>query len=529
MDVKHKHKADTGFRVGLPLAAHFALTMSIALAIVSAASNFFLFEQSQGILAEAQEEALSKALLLSSGPFEQQIELKRLSGERAALESIEEKVAKAIEDTVRLDGPSAQVDALTKLQQSVAAERDQRVRAHDELAAQELWQTLPGRPEVLGDGSVTRAEIQYGPDGAEHGAIYSYQPDERWTYNLLIPGAIAESGSNLFGLFVGATFAIIAVAALASVWVASRVSRPLEALVDDVRHISAGDLHHRTHAQGSGEVVLLARSIDRMTNNLLEARENEIELQVRTREVELAAEIRGQLLPQTTPEVPGYAVGHLHIASTTLGGDFHDLLEIGAEERPGVGLLVCEISGKGAPAALVGATARAYLRSRLADGGDLKEALQDVNRQLVRDVPRGVSVSSLYALLDPAQALALVTCTGHKLPLIRYTGADKKVRLIHPEGIAMGFDKGPVFNTALEVAKVPIAPGDRLVLVNSGAVTIANAEGAELGEKAFYTQIMRLGGLPTEAFLSKLREALEAYRGEAALVRDVSVLTLARL
>lgn len=529
MDVKEKPKADSNFRVGLPLAAHFALTMSIALALVSAASNYFLFKQSQGILAEAQEEALIKALWLSSGPMKQALEVQRLRGERETLESVEGKVGKAIEDTLRLDGPSAQVDALTKLQQTLVAERDQRIKAHDDLAGQQLWKALPEKPAIVGDGTVTRAEIQYGEGDAEHGVVYSYQPDERATYNLLIPDAIAESGSNLFGLFVGATFVIIIVAALASAWVATRVSRPLEALVDDVRHISAGDLHHRTHAQGGGEVVLLARSIDRMTNNLLEARENEIELQVRTREVELAAEIRGQLLPQTTPEVPGYGVGHMHIASTTLGGDFHDLIEIGPEGRGGVGLLICEISGKGAPAALVGATARSYLRSRLSGGGDLEEALQDVNRQLVRDVPRGVSVSSLYVLLDPAQAIAMVTCTGHKLPLIRYTGADKKVRLIHPEGIAMGFDKGPVFNTALEVAKVPIAPGDRLVLVNSGAVTIANAQGAELGEKAFYTQIMRLGGLSTEAFLAKLREALEAYRGEAPLVRDVSVLTLARL
>jgi serine phosphatase RsbU (regulator of sigma subunit) len=340
---------------------------------------------------------------------------------------------------------------------------------------------------------------------------------------------MGESGSRLFGLFAGSTFAIIVVGALVSMWVASRVSRPLRKIVEDVRHISAGDLRHRTHAEGGGEIVLLARSIDRMTKNLLEARENEIELQVRNREVELAAEVRGQLLPQATPEVPGYGIGHMHIASATLGGDFHDLIEVGTEEHRAVGLLVCEISGKGAPAALVGATARSYLRSRLPGGGDLKTALQDVNRQLVRDVPRGMAVASLYVLLDPEEGTVMVTCTGHKVPLIRYTGADRKVRLIHPEGIALGFDKGPVFNSTLQVAKVPVDRGDRLVLVNSGAVTIANSQGAELGEKALYTQIMRLGGLGTEAFLARLREALEAYRGEGPLQRDVSVLTLARL
>jgi serine phosphatase RsbU (regulator of sigma subunit) len=155
--------------------------------------------------------------------------------------------------------------------------------------------------------------------------------------------------------------------------------------------------------------------------------------------------------------------------------------------------------------------------------------MQDVNRQLVRDVHRGIAVASLYVLLDPEQGTAAVTCTGHKLPLIRYTGADKRVRLIHPEGIALGFDRGPVFDAKLETVKVPVDPGDRLVLVNSGAVSTVDEAGAELGEKALYAYVQRLGGLSTDAFLAKLVAALEAYRGEAPFPRDVSILTVARL
>jgi sigma-B regulation protein RsbU (phosphoserine phosphatase) len=249
---------------------------------------------------------------------------------------------------------------------------------------------------------------------------------------------------------------------------------------------------------------------------------------VRTREVEVASEIRSQLLPQSVPKLEGYQIGQLHLASSALGGDFHDMIDTGGSESPGVGLLVCEISGRGVPAALVGATARSYLRAMLMGGGDVGRSLRDVNRELARDVRRGIAVTALYARVDAVQGIATVACTGHKVPLIRFTGSDKKVRLIHPEGIALGFDKGPVFDGKLEIAKAPIDPGDRLVLVNSAAVTIANAEGEELGEKALYALVMRLGALPTEQFLAKLREALEAHRGEAALARDISIVTISR-
>ena len=76
--------------------------------------------------------------------------------------------------------------------------------------------------------------------------------------------------------------------------------------------------------------------------------------------------------------------------------------------------------------------------------------------------------------------------------------------------------------------QVPIEPGDRLGLVNSGAVAIADAAGAELGEKALYGHVMRLGSLPTAAFLSKLEAALKAHAGESDLPRDISVLTISR-
>jgi serine phosphatase RsbU (regulator of sigma subunit) len=111
---------------------------------------------------------------------------------------------------------------------------------------------------------------------------------------------------------------------------------------------------------------------------------------------------------------------------------------------------------------------------------------------------------------------------------VRFTAEDRKVRVVHPEGIALGFDKGPVFDSKLELALVPVERGDRLVLVNSGAVTVANAEGAELGEKGLYALVMKYGALPTDQFLSKLREALLAHAGDAPRERDISIVTVSR-
>jgi serine phosphatase RsbU (regulator of sigma subunit) len=111
---------------------------------------------------------------------------------------------------------------------------------------------------------------------------------------------------------------------------------------------------------------------------------------------------------------------------------------------------------------------------------------------------------------------------------VRYTAADKKLRLVQPEGIALGFDKGPVFDRSLEIQRVPLEPGDSLVLVNTGAVSLTNEAGQELGEKAFYKYVMALAGEPAEHFLERLKGALVKYAGERALPRDVSIVSVRR-
>jgi len=223
--------------------------------------------------------------------------------------------------------------------------------------------------------------------------------------------------------------------------------------------------------------------------------------------------------------VPGYEVAALNMGSDDLGGDFHDFIEL-PDGR--LGLLVCDVSGRGLPGALVGATARSYLRAELARGGDLKAALHHINRQLAHDVRRGMFVSALYVLIEPSTHKATVACTGHKVPVVRYTAADSKVRAVQPEGIALGFDKGPIFERALQLTEVQLASGDRLVLSNTGPVVMQNSAGAEFGEKQFYAAIHKFGNRGGEEMLDRLRTIFESYHEGVTLPRDIAVITLAR-
>lgn len=395
-----------------------------------------------------------------------------------------------------------------------------------ELSAERMQQVSDVAREVPGR-QMLRFDVEVGPpDQRQRAWLYQQRtPEGGQGTRLLVPMDRGEAGRSLLGLIVGVTFFVLLAGVVVAYVVATQVSKPLERIIEDVRQVANGNLSHRIRVSGGGEVALLARALDRMTRELIDAQDAQVELGVREREIEVAAEVREALLPQSTPDVAGYDLGAVHVASPQPGGDFHDFLPL---DDGRVRLLVCGVSGEGVPGALVGATARAYLRAELARPADSVEILRRVNRELARDVRRGMYVTALVVTLDPRTHRASVACAGHKVPLLRYVAAERKLRLVHPEGIALAFDKGPVFDRTLTVAEIELEPGDRLVLANEGALKVQDPDGNELGEKDFYRAILRQAPGGTKQLLVGLRGALEAHAGGTDFPSDISIVSVAR-
>ncbi len=101
---------------------------------------------------------------------------------------------------------------------------------------------------------------------------------------------------------VAATLAVFALGMLLSLFLASAVSRPVQALTDAARRVAAGDLSARVRASGSDEVGALARTFNQMVERLAESRVLEERLRVAERSTAmgrfasaLAHEIRNPL------------------------------------------------------------------------------------------------------------------------------------------------------------------------------------------------------------------------------------------
>jgi len=463
---------------GSTLGTRFAIQMSLALAVVMLGAGAFLYQR-----------VLQKAGTIQENAFVEAVEIQ---------------------------GP-LQKRVLDDLRRELTNAPPNKAPVEDAMPVQKA------EIKAFADGKIQRHEVMYGPKHEKPGFLYQYEDVKP---PLIVSAATKErAGEGLLALILEVTACVILVGACVAYLVGRSVARPLEMIVDDIGQIAAGNLRHRTRVRAGGEIMMLAKSVDRMAGNLEAAQDAQLELGKRERELALAEEVREALLPDAAPKVPDYDLGDLHVASPSPGGDFHDFIEL-----PGgkIGLLVCEVSGRGIPGALVGAIARSYLRVELALGQDVAATFSRLNREIARDVKRGMYVTAMYVVLDPAQGLATVACAGHKLPLVRFTAADGKVRLLQPEGIALGFDKGPVFDRALQVQQVPVEPGDRLLLANTGPVRVRNTKEEELGEKAFYRLVLQNAPGSTQAMLASLKTALESFAAGEPFPADISIVSVAR-
>lgn len=290
---------------------------------------------------------------------------------------------------------------------------------------------------------------------------------------------------------------------------ARRVAEPLKAMVDDVMAISRGRLDRRVHAEGAvQEVAFLARAVDRMVRDLVVGQENRKALDLRQREAESMRELRRNLQPLSSEAPFGYKVETLVVEAVGGGtGDFVDSLQ---DSRQHNTLVVGSTANRGMPGALLMAMTRAYMRGWVLQGVTPAEVCAGTNASLNRDLAKGLYASAVVLKLDPENASCELVSAGHKAPAIKWDASSGELRKFQPNGIALGFDEGPIFKKSLETVAISLDPGDSIFLFSPGLFACKNPAGKQLGESGVYALAKVAVEMGLEEMETKLRSFLKA-------------------
>jgi serine phosphatase RsbU (regulator of sigma subunit) len=341
---------------------------------------------------------------------------------------------------------------------------------------------------------------------------------------VLSEALIDERKASLALTIVILTVVFIGIGVVVAFFLGNKITKPIKALTEDMAIVAGGNLNHHTVPKSTDEVGLLARTFDKMTRNLQEGQAKEMELAAQRHQLAVAQEVQSNLLPSEIPEVPGYEIVAFHRSSKEVDGNYYDVIQYPDGK---VGVLVAAASGKGVPAAMVMTMARSFFRALVEGATSPAKMLIEANRLLSPDLRAGMYVEVLMVLLDPETHKAKLVSAG-PTSLFRYNAAAKKLQGIQADGIALGFDKGPVFDKSLNEVEFDIAAGDRLVLNTPGLFSLKNPDGVELGTVGFAKAINKHATKESDSFVNLVVNIVDNFAGKEVDETDITFLTVRR-
>ena len=244
---------------------------------------------------------------------------------------------------------------------------------------------------------------------------------------------------------------------------------------------------------------------------------------VMKRDLQIAREIQGWLLPNAPPALPGIEIAFQTRPANTVAGDYYDVFT-----RPGrtpeekrVLVAVADVAGKSIPAALLMATFQASLRTLSVTHSSLSELVASINQYACTNSQGGLRFTTAFlSELDPSTGTLTYINAGHNAPMLcRKSGALERLE-------AGGLPIGIKADAGYESGSVTLAPGDWLVIFTDGVVEAMNTHGDEYGEPRLLANIaMSTNVSPTE-MMSRVMADLDRFVGNTPQHDDVTCLLL---
>lgn len=241
-------------------------------------------------------------------------------------------------------------------------------------------------------------------------------------------------------------------------------------------------------------------------------------------DLKVAREVQRILLPAQCPNIQGYDLAALNIPAQHVSGDYYDFVQLDEHHHA---LIVADVSGKGVPASLIMAMCRIVVRTRPHGSHSPAEILRQTNRILTPDIREDMFITLCCVVLDTRTHELRVAKAGHEAPLLRRAETGQIEHLKTP-GMAIGIDKGEVFDVILEEAVVPMKPGDSLLLYTDGLNEALNDEGQEFGIDRVKGSLA-LDSSSSEMLINNLIERVVRFRAGHLQSDDITLIALQRL
>ena len=191
------------------------------------------------------------------------------------------------------------------------------------------------------------------------------------------------------------------------------------------------------------------------------------------RDLAMARQLQFRLLPPTLPKVAHLDIAAKFVPARAIGGDLYDFVNYSMSRTA---IVIGDVSGKGAPAAIYAALVSGILRSHAPIEPGPAEMLSAVNFSLGERRIESQFVSLIYAVWDDRNRTLQVANSGLPRPIYCHDG---KIEIIEATGLPLGLFDDADYDEFTFRAK----PGDMFVFFSDGILDAGNKAGELFGRE----------------------------------------------
>lgn len=238
------------------------------------------------------------------------------------------------------------------------------------------------------------------------------------------------------------------------------------------------------------------------------------------RDLEVAHQVQQALLPDKTPNLPGYQFYSFYEPASQIGGDYYGYIPM-----PGgrLAVVVADVAGKGVSAALLMAKLSAEVGYLLATESTPASAMNALNVSFSR-VLNDRFITVAIVVIDPAVNEITIVNGGHMSPLLCQRGGKVVDLGEDTKGVPIGIDPDWIY----EQTVVPLAPGETVTIYTDGISEAMNGELQLYGIDRIVQLCQSKVGDTVDTLAGNLLEDVKRFVGEQDQSDDMCLVCFGR-
>ena len=243
------------------------------------------------------------------------------------------------------------------------------------------------------------------------------------------------------------------------------------------------------------------------------------------RELQMARQVQLSLLPDETPQIPGWEFAATWLPARQVAGDYYDFINF---DDGKVGVVIADVTDKGMPSALFMAMTRSVIRASVNNAQSPVAGIRNANRLICADTTGGMFVTLFYAQIDPILGSITYVNAGHNPPLYAHLhpqNDELQLEELSRTGIALGVLPDMSFSEKT----ITLLPGESLLLYTDGVTDAHNNQEVDYGTGRLESFMKFSKGKSAEETITALIQSVQNFTQDSKPFDDLTVAMIRRL